>query len=152
MAQQVKNLPEMQAQETQVPSLGWEDPLEKEMTTHSSIPAWKIPWTEEPGGLQWIELQRVRHTWAQHGNGRSIHTHPRSGGALFPTMKPEGGLFSPFQQMQYVIDRRNRSTSVVRNWLRHQVWSWLMMCSEWILTCRISINFNPVNTIAFTLL
>ena len=46
----VKNLPAVQ--ETQVQSLGWEDPLEKGMATHSSIPAWKIPWTEEPGGLQ----------------------------------------------------------------------------------------------------
>ena len=44
----VKNLPAMQ--ETQVPSLGWEDPLEKEIATHSSILAWRIPWTEEPGG------------------------------------------------------------------------------------------------------
>ena len=41
--------------------LGWEDPLEKGMTTHSSILAWRIPWTEEPGGLQSMELQRVRH-------------------------------------------------------------------------------------------
>ena len=41
-------------QEMQVQSLGWEDPLEKEMATHSIIPAWKIPWTEEPGGLQSI--------------------------------------------------------------------------------------------------
>ena len=55
----VKNLPAMQ--ETRVRSLGWEDPLEKEMATHSSIPAWKIPWTEEPGGLQSNGLQRVRH-------------------------------------------------------------------------------------------
>ena len=50
MAQTVKNLPAMQ--ETWVRSLGWDDPLEKEMATHSSIPAWRIPWTEEPGGLQ----------------------------------------------------------------------------------------------------
>ena len=50
MAQTVKRLPAMW--ETQVQSLGWEDPLEKEMATHSSIIAWKIPWTEEPGGLQ----------------------------------------------------------------------------------------------------
>ena len=50
MAQTVKNLPAMQ--ETQVRSLGWEDPLEKGMATHSSIHAWRIPWTEEPGGLQ----------------------------------------------------------------------------------------------------
>ena len=45
-------------QETQVPALGWEDPLEKEMATHSSIRAWKIPWTEEPGGLQSMESQK----------------------------------------------------------------------------------------------
>ena len=46
-------------QETQVQSLGWEDALEKEMATHSSILAWKILWTEEPGGLQSMGLQRV---------------------------------------------------------------------------------------------
>ena len=44
-----------------VPSLGWEDPLEKEMATHFSILAWKIPWTEDPGGLQSTGLQRVGH-------------------------------------------------------------------------------------------
>ena len=49
MAQTVKTLPAMQ--EKQVQSLGWEDPLEKEMTTHTSILAWRIPWTEETGGL-----------------------------------------------------------------------------------------------------
>ena len=59
MAQTVKNLPEMQ--ETQVPTLGWEDPLEEEMATHSSILAWSIPWTEEPGGLQTMGSQRVRY-------------------------------------------------------------------------------------------
>ena len=48
-------------QETWVQSLGLEDPLEKGMATHSSILAWRIPWTEEPGGLQSIELQRIRH-------------------------------------------------------------------------------------------
>ena len=55
MAQTVKNLPAMQ--ETQVQLLGWEDPLEKGMATHSSILAWKIPQTEEPGGLQSMGLQ-----------------------------------------------------------------------------------------------
>ena len=50
MAQRIKRLPAMQ--ETRVRSLGWEDPLEKEMSTHSSVLAWRIPWTEEPGGLQ----------------------------------------------------------------------------------------------------
>ena len=52
----VKNLPAMQ--ETQVQFLGWEDPLKKEMATHSSIIAWEIPWTEEPGGLQFMRLQK----------------------------------------------------------------------------------------------
>ena len=55
----VKNLPAMQ--ETRVQSLGQEDPLEKEMATHSSILAWEISWTEEPGGLQSKGVQRVRH-------------------------------------------------------------------------------------------
>ena len=58
-AQRVKNLHAMQ--ETQVRSLGQEDPLEEEMAPHSSILAWRIPWTEEPGGLQPMGSQRVRH-------------------------------------------------------------------------------------------
>ena len=62
----VKNLPAMQ--ETWVQSLGQEDPLEKEMATHSSILAWRIPWTEESGGLQSIESQRVGHDWATELN------------------------------------------------------------------------------------
>ena len=58
-----KNLPAMQeTQETRVRSLGQEDPLEEGMAAHSSILAWRIPWTEEPGGLQSIALQRVRHS------------------------------------------------------------------------------------------
>ena len=57
--QLVKNMPAMQ--EAQVGSLGWEDPLEKGMATHSNILAWRIPWTEEPGGLQSKGLQRVGH-------------------------------------------------------------------------------------------
>ena len=59
MAQMVKNLPAVQ--KTQVQSLGWEDPLEKGMATHSSILVWKIPWTEDPYRLQSMGSQRVRH-------------------------------------------------------------------------------------------
>ena len=59
MAQPVKNSPAMQ--ETQVQSLGWEDPLEKGMATLSNILAWRVPWTEEPGGLQSSGSQRVGH-------------------------------------------------------------------------------------------
>ena len=62
VAQMVKRLPAVQ--ETWVQSLGWEDPLEKEMANHSSTLAWKIPWTEEPGRLQSMGLQRVRHNCA----------------------------------------------------------------------------------------
>ena len=58
-AQSVKNLPA--AQETRVQSVSCEDPLEKEMATHSSILAWKISWTEEPGGLQSMGSKRVGH-------------------------------------------------------------------------------------------
>ena len=59
VAQMVKRLPTMW--ETRVQSLGWEDPLEEEMATHSSILAWEIPWTEEPGTLQSVGSHRVRH-------------------------------------------------------------------------------------------
>ena len=59
VAQLVKNLPVMR--ETWVRSLGWEDVLEECMATHSSVLSWRVPWTEEPGGLQPMESQRVRH-------------------------------------------------------------------------------------------
>ena len=61
VVQTVKSLPAMR--ETQVQSLGQEDPLEKEMATHSSILSWRIPWTEEPGGLESMGSQKVRHDW-----------------------------------------------------------------------------------------
>ena len=59
MTQRVKNLTAVW--ETQLLYLGWDDPLEKGMETHSSILAWRIPWTEEPGRLQSMQTQRVRH-------------------------------------------------------------------------------------------
>ena len=68
-AQSVKNLHAMQ--EIRVRSLGQEGPLEKGMATHSSILAWRIPWTVEPGGLQSMGSQRVRHNWATNTH---IHT------------------------------------------------------------------------------
>ena len=77
MAQTVKCLPAVQ--ETWVRSLGWEDPLEKEMATHSSGLAWKIPWTEEPGRLQSMGSQRVGHF-------PSLHRVPFSSSLL-------GGIF-----------------------------------------------------------
>ena len=59
MTQMVKNLPTMPG--TQAGSLGWEDPLEEGMATHSSILAWRIPWTEEFSGLQSMAVQRISH-------------------------------------------------------------------------------------------
>ena len=72
VAQMVRNLPAMQ--ETWVQSLGWVDPLEKRMATHSSILAWRITWTEGPGGLQSMGLQRVGHDWATNMHAHT-HTH-----------------------------------------------------------------------------
>ena len=70
VARMVKNLPAVQ--ETWVWSLGWEDPLEKGMATHSSVLAWRIPWTEEPDRLQFTGSQRVRHDWATNTQGGEV--------------------------------------------------------------------------------
>ena len=80
MAQMVKNLPA--TRETQVQSLGWEDPLEKGMATHSSILAWRIPWAEEPSGLQSTEKGMATHSsilawripWAEEPSGLQLDT------------------------------------------------------------------------------
>ena len=77
VAQMVKHLSTMR--ETRVWSLGREDPLEKEMATHSSILAWKIPWMKEPGPLQSMRLQRVGHDWA---NACSLSWLSKCGKAL----------------------------------------------------------------------
>ena len=72
------DLPMQETQEPRIRSLGWEDPLEREMETCSSILVWKIPWTEEPGRLQSLESQRVGHEWGcTHAGGlgnTQIHT------------------------------------------------------------------------------
>ena len=71
MAQRVKNLPAMlETQETRVRSLGQEDPLEEGMATLSSILAWRIPWTEEPGGLPSMESQSIRHDGSELAHTR----------------------------------------------------------------------------------
>ena len=61
----------------QVPSLGWGDPLEEGMAAHASVLAWRIPWTEEPGGLQSTGLQSIRHDWSD-----LAHTHDKVGSLL----------------------------------------------------------------------
>ena len=73
VAQWLKNPPTIQeTQEMSVWFLGGEDPLEEGMATHSSIPAWRIPWSEEPGGLQSMRSQRVRHDWSDWTSGRAL--------------------------------------------------------------------------------
>ena len=73
VAQTVKRLPAVW--ETRVRSLGWEDPLEKEMATHSGILAWKIPWTEGPGGLQSMGSQSAGHDCATYHSTRYVVGH-----------------------------------------------------------------------------
>ena len=106
VAQRVKNLPPMQ--ETWVWSPGQEDPLEEEMATHSSILAWEIPWTEEPGGLQSMELQRVGRDWTMTNTFTffawlgfpqglvALPTAPApAGGASLPSQHSPGSLPVP---------------------------------------------------------
>ena len=75
-------------QETWVRSQGWKDPLEKEMATHSRTLAWKIPWTEEPGRLQSMGSQRVRHDWAT-----SLSLSPKSLQVVIAAMKLKDACF-----------------------------------------------------------
>ena len=102
----VKNLPAMQ--ETQVLSLCWEDLLEKGTATHSSILAWRIPWTEKPGGLPSMGSQRVRHNWATNsftfslyligtlGNLRSNHSSTTKHQRMWNKSQYLWALFSSF--------------------------------------------------------
>ena len=96
VAQMIKNLPARQ--ETYVLSLGWEDPLEKGMATHSSILDWRIPWTEEPGRLQSMGSPRVRHdftftfTFHFHALEKAMATHSSVLAWRIPGMGEPGGL------------------------------------------------------------
>ena len=95
--------------ETQVWSLGKEDPLEKETATHSSILAWRIPWTEQPGGLQSTGMQRVRHNW-------EANTHTADGGTshhqfrgLTPTWSSWGPIL--WSTFEYCLSRDRQLAS-----------------------------------------
>ena len=110
----VKNLPAIQ--ETRVWSLGQEDPLEKEISTHSSMLAWRIPWTEEPGGLQSMGLQRVGHNWAtKHTCTRDITKEAREarGGpkSLMPTSF-SGSAPPSFPRMPWTLRNGNKEDYV----------------------------------------
>ena len=96
VAQMVKHLPTMR--ESWVWSLGQEDPLEKEMATHSSIHAWKIPWTKEPGGLQSMVLQRVGHDGVTSLHFTSLHIQWHC--LIFPWDKSPYMDKSPFKNVK----------------------------------------------------
>ena len=88
VAQVVKNPPAMG--KTLVLSLGWEDPLEEGMTTHSSIFAWKSPWIEEPGRLQSFGLQRLGHDWAtKHSTAQEKDKNSLNGNEITAFLKYE---------------------------------------------------------------
>ena len=95
-------------QETWVWSLGWEDPLEKEMATYSNILAWKIPWTEEHGGLQSIGSQEVRHNWACTQTSVSMILKLKSLEVIL-------GPFAPALKLQNSIKFRTINTSIFRS-------------------------------------
>ena len=106
----VKNPPAIAGdQETRVGSLGWKDLLEYEMAIHSSMLAWKIPWTEEPGGLQSLGSKRVRH------NCRNTRTH------LLGALKMLGAeicnFFFPLELLQSFV-RFSKVFSLFTKWLR----------------------------------
>ena len=107
VAQMVKNL--LSTRVTWVQPLGWKDPLEKGMATHSSILAWRIPWTEESGRLQFMGSQRVGHNWATFTSGNSVvKTSPSNvgGAALIPDQEakiPLGPKNKNIKQKQYYI-------------------------------------------------
>ena len=88
-------------QETRVQSLGWEDPLEKEMTSHSSILVWRISWTEELGGLQSMGLQRLGHDWA---------TDRESAGTMLFSLKYSSDDIAAAERFSIIPCYRGKST------------------------------------------
>ena len=137
----VKNLPSMQ--ETWVRSLGWEDALEKGMTMHSSILAWRIPWTEEPGGLQSMGLHRVRHDWKTNTGLSHVTALEQCGYWLLVFLLVSVASVVP-----------------LRSWRRIKVqWDWVLINDTWTelsyevvsywgsgftppLPCLLHFNFN----------
>ena len=128
VSQMVKNLPAMQ--EAWIWSLGWEDPMETGLVTFSSILTWRIPWTGEPGRLQSMELQRVRHDWAT--NYKHIQTY------TYTTFEGREDFFSIlhlwFHHMLYKYWLKEEGGKVFAGALSSsKIWHqlWLSTSSDW---------------------
>ena len=137
MAQIVKNAPAIQ--ETWVWSLGWEDPLEEGMATHSSILAWRIPWTEEPGGLQSIGSQRLRHDWVTSTTYRvnlrlSSHLFQKS---IFILKKKIHTLYKC--NADVIPNKINTNSMIFINYPVHNQISWFLKVSfySWFVQIQI---------------
>ena len=114
--------------EAQVWSLVWEDPLEEGIATHSSILAWRIPWTEEPGGLQSKGSQRVKHNWSDSGRAHILHmyvwsrllrvpwTARSSNQSILKEINPEYSLEGLMLKLQYFGHLMRRANSLKRLW------------------------------------
>ena len=120
VAQRLKRLPA--TWETWVRSLGREDPLEKEMPTHSSILAWRIPWREEPGGLQPMGSRRVAHNWSD-----SVHTRTS---AHRPNGRERRGSKEPPDEGKRRESKSWLKTQHSKNW-DHGIWSHHFMANRW---------------------
>ena len=121
----VKNsLPMQETDEMQVQSLGREDPLEEGMTTYSSILAWRIPWAEEPGGLECTGLQRVRHDWSDWAQACILLSKIIIKGHLwcFSFVQIDWRL-SPLEKLYNVPSKGFRITL----WFKYQLWYFLAM-------------------------
>ena len=139
--------------------LGWEDPLEEEVAPHSSILTWRIPWIEEPGGLQYVGSQRVRHDWsdaarmqASHGAVASIWREDEGGWywvTIYTEVKRSYKSYSPscmmrlvFQTQWSILNFQSCSelarTPSVEDLVR---WGWGL--NKAILSTRVSLNDIP---------
>ena len=119
VAQMVKCLPAVQ--ETWVQSLGWEDPLQKEMATHSSTLAWKIPWTEEPGRLQSMGSQRVGHDW-ETPLSLSLSSHTTNNGRI--RIQPTDLSLSQYAKKNSLKNEKRNSSFAQLSLTASYVWTW----------------------------
>ena len=125
VAQTVQNLPAIQ--ETCVRSLGGEGPLEKGMATHSSVLAWRIPWTEKSGGLQFVRSQRVRHDWATN-----THTHTHTHNSILDLARDNTNTLALFKFSVFLFNFQENKSGY------HWIYVWTSVhLKPYILVSRI---------------